>query len=188
LRDLYHNKHAGFKDYFDRYGLNEVDLKHQRAAFMELVAEFDKLRWYGRVNTDGFRKIVYKIRSLGTNGVHNAAQVEETLCRLEFATQGQGLGPLMILNKGIALITRTQQNLPKVPLQFQDSFCIQLAKFNSSIPARLFCRVVENDDSLELGKADRQHLQGRLGFLTHRILSRPLSMPHTIFLPLGWMS
>lgn len=131
---------------------------------MELVAEFDNLRWYGRVNTDGFRKINCKIRSLGTNGIHIAVQVEKTLCELEFATQAQCSGVLGNLHKIIALIAGAQQNLPKEPSKVQDSFCIRLAKVNSSIPALPIFRVVENDDSLELGRLIDNICKGDLGF------------------------
>ena len=164
LRDPNCDIHAGFTGHFDSYGFDYVELQHHKAAFTELVAEFDKLRWYSRVNTDGFRKIIHKIRSLGTNGVHIAVQVEETLCRLEFATQAQCLGVLGNLHKVIALITRAQQNIPKEPSKVQDSFRIRLAKVNPSIPALLFFRVVENDDSLELGRLIDNTCKGDLGF------------------------
>ena len=152
LGDPYHDIHAGFTGHFDIYGLDYVELQHQKTVFMGHVAEFDKLRWYGRVNTDGFRKIIRKIRSLGTKGAHIAVQVETTLCRLEFATQAQSLGVLGKLYNVIALITRAQQNVPKERSKVQDSFCIKHARVNPSIPALLFFRVIENDDSLELGR------------------------------------
>lgn len=167
---LSYDVNAGYTGYFDSYGLNNVELQHQKASFMELVAEFDKLRWYGRVNSDGFRKIICKIRSLGTNGVHIAVQVENTLCRLEFATQAQCLGVLGNLHKVIALITQAQQNLQKEPLKAQDSFCIQLAKVNPSIPALPFFRVVENNDSLELGKLIDDTCKGDLVFSRREFL------------------
>lgn len=164
LRDPNYNIHAGFTGHFDSYGFDYIELQHHKAAFTELVAEFDKLRWYSRVNTDGFRKIIHKIRSLGTNGVHIAIQVKETLCRLEFETQAQCLGVLGNLHKVIALITRAQQNIPKEPSKVQDSFRIRLAKVNSSIPTLLFFCVVENDDSLELGRLIDNTCKGDLGF------------------------
>lgn len=58
LRDPNCDIHAGFTGHFDSYGFDYVELQHHKAAFTELVAEFDKLRWYSRVNTDGFRKNV----------------------------------------------------------------------------------------------------------------------------------
>lgn len=164
LRDPYHDIHAGFTGHFDVSGLDYIELQHQKAAFLELVAEFEKLRWYGRVNTDGFRKIIHKIRSLGTNGAHVAVQVETGLCRLEFATQTQCLGVLGNLYKVITLITRAQKNLPKERLKVQDSFCIQHAKVNPSIPALLLFRAIEDDDSLELGKLVDNICKGDLDF------------------------
>ncbi len=164
LRDPIYDIHVGFTGNFDSYGLDYVELQHQKAAFIELVAEFDKLRWYGRVNTDGFRKIICKIRSLGTNGVHIAAQIEKTLCRLEFATQAQCVRVLGNLHKIIALITPALQNLPKEPPKVQDSFCIRLAKVNPFIPALPFFRVIENDDSLELGRLIDNTCRGDLAF------------------------
>lgn len=165
LQDPHYDIHAVFTSHFDSDGLDYVELQHQKAAFTELVAEFDKLRWYGRVNTDGFRKIIRKICSLGTNGAHIAVQVEKTLRRLEFATQAQCLGVLGNLHKVIALITQAQQNLPSQERsQVQDSFCIRIAKVNPSIPALLFFRVVENDDSLELGRLIDNTCKGDFGF------------------------
>ena len=164
LRDPYYDVHAGFTDHFDGYGLDYVELQHQKAAFMELVADFDKLRWYGRVNNDGFRKIIHKIRSLRTYGAHIADRVETILCRLEFANQTQCLRVLRHLNKVIALITQAQEKLPKERSKVQDSFLIRLAKVNPSIPALPFFRVIENDDSLELGKLFDNIYKGDLGF------------------------
>ena len=154
----------GFTGHFDSYGLDYAELQQQKAAFTELVAEFDKLRWYGRVNTDGFRKITRKIRSFGTKGVPIAVQVEKSLCSLEFSTQAQCLGVLGNLHKVIALITQAQQNLPEESLKVQDSFCIRLAKVNPSIPAPLLFRVVENDNIIELGRLIDDICKGDLGF------------------------
>ena len=164
LQDSYYDIHAGFTGHFDSCGLDYVELQLQKAAFMELVAEFDKLRWYGRVNTDGFRKIIRKIRSLGTHGAHIAVQVETTLCRLKFATQAQCLGVLGSLHKVIALITRAQQNLPKERSKVQDSFSIRHAKVNPAIPALLLFRAIEKDDSLELEKLVDNICKGDLIF------------------------
>ena len=165
LRDPYYDIHTGFTGHFDVNRLDNIELQHQKTAFLELVAEFDKLRWYGRINTDGFRKIIHKIRFLGTNGAHVAVQVETTLCRLEFATQAQCLGVLGNLYKVIALITRAQQNLPKERLKVKDSFCIQHARVNPSIPALLLFRAIENDDPLELGRLVDNICKGELDFL-----------------------
>ena len=164
LRDPYYDIHAVSTGHFDIYGFDYIELQHQKTGFMELVAEFDKLRWYGRVNTDGFRKIIHKIRSIGTNGAHIAVQVEITLCRLEFATQAQCVEVLGNLYKVIALITRAQQNLPKERSNVQDSFCIQYARVNPFIPALLLYRVIEKDDSLELGRLVDNICKGSLGF------------------------
>ena len=164
LRDPYYDINTGFTGQFDVNGLDYIELQHQKAAFLELVAEFDKLRWYGRVNTDGFRKIIHKIRSVGTNGAHVAAQVETILSRLEFATQAQCLGVLGNLYKVIALISQAQQKIPKERSKVQDSFCIQHAKVHTSIPALLLFRVIENDDSLELGRLVDNICKGDLGF------------------------
>lgn len=151
LRDQCHDVHAGFTGHFDGYGLDYVDLQHQKAAFVELSAESDKLRWYGRVNTDGFQKIIRKICFLSTNGAHIAIQLETKLCKLEFASQVQCLGILGNLHMVIASITRAQQKLPQERSKIQEIFGIRLAKVNSSIPALLLFRVIESDDSLELG-------------------------------------
>ncbi len=164
MRETYNDTHAGFTGNFDRYGLDYVDLQHQKAAFKELVAEFDKLRWYGHVNTNGFRKIIRKIRSLGTEGVHAAAQLERALCRLELATQAQCLVVLETLHEVIALITQAQQNFPKELPKVKDSFCARLARVNPFIPALLFFRSVKNEDSLDLGRLIDNTCKGDLDF------------------------
>lgn len=154
----------GSTAHFDCDGLGYVELEHTKAAFKELVAEFDKLRWYGRVNTDAFRKIIRKIRSLGTNGDYIVLQVEGSLCRLDFATQAQCLGSSGNLHKVIALISRAQQNLPMEPPKAQERFFIRLAKVHSSIPALRFWHAVEDDDSLELGRLIDNTCKGDLAF------------------------
>lgn len=164
LQDLYYDIHAGFTGHFDSYGLDYFELQLQKAAFVELVVEFDKSQWYGRVNTDGFRKIIRKICSLGTNRAHIAVQVGTNLCRLEFATQAQCLGVLGNLRKVIVLITRAQQNLPKERSKVQDSFRIRHAKVSPAIPALPLFRAIEKDDSLELGKLVDNICKGDLIF------------------------
>ena len=59
--------------------LGYFELEYTKATFKELLAEFDKLRWYEGVNTDAFQKIICKFRSLGTNGHHIALQIEGSL-------------------------------------------------------------------------------------------------------------
>lgn len=164
FQSSYHYIHAGFTGHFDSYGLDYVELQLQKSVLTELVAEFDKLRWYGRVNTDGFRYIIRKIRSLGTNGAHIAVQIRTTLCRSEFATQAQCLGVLGNLHKVIASITRAQQHLPNERSKVQDSFCIRLANVNPAIHAPLLFRAIEKDDSLELGTLVDNICKGDLVF------------------------
>lgn len=154
----------GSTAYFDCDGLTYVELEYTKAAFKELVAEFDKLRWYGRVNTDAFRKIIHKIRSLCTNGDCIALQVEGSLCRLDFATQAQCLWSLSNLHKIIALISRSQQNLPMEWPKAHERFFIRLAKVNASIPALRLWHAVEDDDSLELGRLIDNTCKGDLAF------------------------
>jgi len=150
--------------HFDCDGLGNVELEHTKAAFKELVLEFDKLRWYGRVNTDAFQKIIRKVRSLGTNGDNIPLQVEGSLWKLDFATQAQCLGSLGNLHKAIALISRAQQNLLKEPPKAHDRFFIRLAKVNSAVPALRFWHAVEDDDSLEHGRLIDNTYKGELAF------------------------
>ncbi len=159
-----HENHVGSSAHFDCDGLGYVELEHTKAAFKELVAEFDKLRWYGRVNTDAFRKVIRKIRSSGLNEDHIALQVEGRLCRSDFATQARCLESSGNLHKVIALISRAQQNLPMRPPKAQDRFFILLAQVNPSIPALGFWHAVEDDDSLELGKLIDNICNGDLAF------------------------
>lgn len=164
LADPNHDIHASFIGSFDGYGLNYGDLQHQKAAFGDLVTEFDKLRWFGRVNTDGFQNIIRKIRSLGTYGNIHAAQVQKALCGLQFATQAQCLRVLENLQKIVTMITQAQQNFLREPSEVPNTFCIRLAKINPSIPALLFFRFVEEDDSLGLGKLIDETCKGDLAF------------------------
>ena len=163
--------HEEFTGQFASYGLDYVELEHQKAACTELIVEFEKLRWYGRVNTDGFQKIIRKVRrSLGTNGVDIAIQIEKTLNRLEFAAQAQCLWVLGNLHKVIASITRAQQNLPKEPPKIQDNFSIRLAKINPSIPALLFFRVIQTGDVLEFEKLIDDACKEHSGFSRTKFL------------------
>lgn len=78
-----------------------------------------------------------------------------------------------------------QQNLPKESSKVQDSFCIRLVKVNPSIPALLFFRVVENDDSLELGRLIDNVCKGDLDFSrTESSFNAQFDVPTTR----GWMS
>lgn len=164
LGDPNHDIHASFTDSFDGYGLNYVDLQHQKVFFADLVTEFDKLRWYGRVNTHGFQNIIRKIRFIGIYGDNHAGQVQKALCRLQFATQAQCLGVLENLQKIVTMIKQAQQNLPEKPSEVLNTFYVRLAKLNPSIPALLFFRSVEEDDSLELGKLIDKTCNGDLSF------------------------
>ena len=159
-----HDNPVEFSTHFDCDGLDHGDLEHRKAAFKDLAAEFDKLRWYGRVNTDAFRKIIRKIGSLGTNGDEIALGLEDSLSRLNFVTQAQCLGSLRSLHQVIAVISRAQQNLPKKPPKVQDRFCSRLTKVNSSIPALRFWHAVEDGDSLELGRLIDDTCNGDLAF------------------------
>ena len=149
---------------FDCDGLDYIELERTKAAFEELVAEFDKLRWYGRVNADAFRKIIRRIRSLCTHRDHIAPELEENLSKLEFAKQAQCSGSLGYLHRVIALISNAQQNLPKEPPKAQDRFLIRLGKVNSSIPALRLWHAVEEDDPLELGRLIDSTCKGGLAF------------------------
>ena len=164
LIDPIHDIHAIFTGSFNSDGLDYVDLQYQKAVFTSLVTEFDRLRWYGRVNTDGFQSIIRKIRSLGASGDTHAVQVQKALCRLEFATEAQCLRVLENLQKIITVITQAQQNLPKKPSKVQTTFCIRLAKVNPFIPALSFIRSIEEDESLELEKLIDKTCKGDLGF------------------------
>ncbi|KAL8726874.1 MAG: hypothetical protein Q9166_006426 [cf. Caloplaca sp. 2 TL-2023] len=164
LQDPYHDVHARFTAHLENSRLDYVELQHQKAALLVLVADYDKLRWYGRVNTDGFRKIICKIRSLGTNGIHIAIHVEQTLCSSEFTTQAHCVAVLEKLHKIIIMITRAQQSLLKEPWKVRDSFCVRLAMVHPSIPALALFRLVENDDYLEFGRLIDNICQGDLGF------------------------
>jgi glycerophosphodiester phosphodiesterase len=160
----YHDVYLDFTGDFDLHGLDHVELQHYKAAFVELSADFDKLRWYGRVNTDGFRKILRKIGFLGTDGSCIATHVENSLCKLEFATQAQCLRVLENLNKVIASIARSQQEIPKEPSPVRHTFCTRIAKVNPSISSLPIFRAIESDNSLELGKLIDDACRGDLDF------------------------
>ena len=125
--------------------------------------EFDRLRWYGRVNADAFRKIIRKIRSF-TQGDGLAHKVEESLSKKEFAAQARCLGSLGDLYRIIALLSNSQKNLPKEPPKAQKRFVDRLSKVNPSIPALQFWQAVEEDDPLELGTLIDGTCKGDLAF------------------------
>ena len=162
--DHENHNHVGSKAQVNCVDLGYFELEHTKAALRELLAEFDKLRWYGWVNTDAFQKIICKIRSLGINGHHNALQVEESLDRLGFTTQAQWLGSLGNLLEALALISRAQQSILKGPPKAYDRFFNQLTKVNPSIPASRFWYAVEDDNSLELGRLIDNAYKGNLAF------------------------
>lgn len=83
---------------------------------------------------------------------------------MQIGIRNPGLSVWGSWHKVIALISGAQQNLPKEPSKAQESFCIRLVKVNPSIPALLFFRVVENDDSLELGRLIDNVCKGDLDF------------------------
>lgn len=142
--------------------LDHVELHHHKAAIVELVAEVDKLRWYGRVNTDALRKIIRRIDSLNAGGSNIATQVEDHLCKSEFATQTQCLRILESLNKALTYIAR--QEIPKKPTSIQQFFCTRIAKVDPSISALPIFLAIESDNSLELGKLIDAVSKGDLNF------------------------
>ena len=157
-----HDNRVDLTTDFDFDGLDYVELERTKAAFQELAVEFDRLRWYGRVNADAFRKIIGKIRSSPQGGI--AQKVEESLSKTEFAAQAQCLGSLEDLHRVIALLSNARQNLPKEPLEAQKRFLVRLGKVNSSIPALRFWQAVEEDDPLELEKLIDGTYKGDLTF------------------------
>ena len=154
----------GSKGYVDCVGLGYFELEYTKATFKELLAEFARLRWYGWVNTDAFRKIICKIRSLGTKGHHIALQVKGSQYRLDFAIQAQCLGSLGNLHEALALISRVQQNMLKEAPRAYYRFFIQRTKVNPSIRASRFWHAVEDDNSLELGRLIDNACEGNLAF------------------------
>ncbi|KAH8784838.1 hypothetical protein F5882DRAFT_518383 [Hyaloscypha sp. PMI_1271] len=128
-----HDTELNLTGLFNLHELGHVESHHHKAAIVALVAELDKLRWYGRVNTDAFRKIIRRIDSLNAEG----SSVFEGLGESE---QGPNL-----------YLRITARNFEK-PSSIQQIFCTRIAKVDPSISALPIFRAIESDNSLELGK------------------------------------
>lgn len=162
--DHENHNHVGSKTQVNCVDLGYFELEHTKAALRELLAEFDKLRWYGWVNTDAFLQIICKIRSLGTKGHHIALQVKGSLNRLDFATQAQCLDSLGNLHDALALLSRAQQSILKEAPRAYDRFFNRPTKVNLSIPTSRFWHEVKDDNSLELGRLIDNACKGNLAF------------------------
>lgn len=141
--------------------LNYIELQHYKSDLAELVTDCDKLRWYGRVNTDGFQKIIRKISTLGNKGAHVASQVTDFLLKMDFTTQAQCLRIIDNLNDTIILVARSQQGT-RTP--FHHTFCSRITNVNPSIPAVQIFRAIEDNSSSELGELINNICWGDLDF------------------------
>ena len=159
-----HDTELNLTGLFNLHELGHVESHHHKAAIVALVAELDKLRWYGRVNTDAFRKIIRRIDSLNAEGSNIVTQVEDHLCKSEFATQAQCLKVLESLNKALTYTSESRQEISKKPSSIQQIFCTRIAKVDPSISALPIFRAIESDNSLELGKLIDAVCKGDLNF------------------------
>ncbi|KAL9619065.1 MAG: hypothetical protein Q9160_006320 [Pyrenula sp. 1 TL-2023] len=164
LADPSYDVHSVLTAQLDHDELDYIELQHQKTLFTEIAADFEKLRWYGRVNTDGFRKIIRRVGQLDLDGPRMAFQIERTLSKLEFSTQAQCSEALGNLNKTIRSIARAQQDCPDTLFLSQDGFCTRLARLNPSIPAVLLFRVIESDDYRALEELIDDVCKSDLGF------------------------
>lgn len=152
-QDSNHDTDLNVTELFNLHELDHIELHYHKAAIvLELVAEVDKLRWYCRVNTDEFRKIIPRIDSRNADGSNIAAQIEDHLCKSAFATQAQCLKALENIYKVPTYTKRSRHEIPKNPSSIQQIFCTRIAKVDPSISVLEIFRAIESDNSLELGK------------------------------------
>lgn len=168
LRTRYRDSHqdtdlnlAGTSTFF---GWDPIESDYDTATVVDLVAEVDNLRWFGRVNTDAFRKIIRKIDSCSVNGSDTATQVEDHLGKSEFATQAQCLKLLESLDKALTYATRSPQGNPESTSLTPQVFCTRVAEVDPSIPALPIFHAIESNDSFELGKLIDAIWKQDLGF------------------------
>ncbi|CZT47713.1 uncharacterized protein RSE6_08307 [Rhynchosporium secalis] len=122
-RFQHYDAHLSYAAYFGLHESYHVELQHLKVTLSNLVADFDKLRWYGCVNTDAFRKIARKLSTLGNDGSHIASLIEHSLCKSAFASQARCLRILDDLNKSVTFITRLQQEMGDASTTIQHTFC-----------------------------------------------------------------
>ncbi|XMA09117.1 hypothetical protein WAI453_001908 [Rhynchosporium graminicola] len=151
-RFQHYDAHLSYAAYFGLHESYHVELQHLKVTLSNLVADFDKLRWYGCVNTDAFRKIARKLSTLGNDGGHIASLIEHSLCKSEFASQARCLRILDDLNKSVTFITRLQQEMGDTSTTVQHTFCSRIALVYPSISALPLYRAIESNNSPELRK------------------------------------
>jgi glycerophosphodiester phosphodiesterase len=162
-RARYSRTHSDFSHKVDQFGtqLNKV-------ALVELQKDLEKLRWYGRVNADGFRKILRKIEGLPSAGSRPSSNVQVAFSKLQFVGQSQCLKDVENLACVIALLEQ------KEPSMFQENFYCRIAEFSPSLSPILLYRAIKSDDAPlledQLDIASRVELASSFASLLHALV------------------
>jgi glycerophosphodiester phosphodiesterase len=141
-------------NFSDTVNLDEVDqneLHYLLGTFIELRDGLKKLQWYGKVNRDGFRKILRKLDKFRSGGscLYPPYEGEPKLSNTQFASQTLGLKDLERINRLIADLTRAifhgRSSSTHRSMRL-DHFCAQFhSSFNS--PNAAYHAIREDDAS-----------------------------------------
>lgn len=121
----------------------EVDgfgLQLSKAALVELRKDLEKLRWYGRVNTDGFRKVLRKMENLPF-ACGQLSNEKMAFSKLQFASQSQCQKDLETLNGVISLLHQ------KEPSIFSERFYARVAELYPSFALISLHHAIESDNA-----------------------------------------
>ncbi|KAH0562731.1 hypothetical protein GP486_002608 [Trichoglossum hirsutum] len=149
-----YNYYRIYPDSFDDMDLDEVDqyeLEDLLGAFTELRDGMRKLQWYGKVNSDGFRKILSKLDKFRSGSERYPYEDEPKLSNSQFASQTKCLKDLERIMKSVAHLSRAcsqdQPSSTRISL-FLENFC------NRSYPSLTWpsavYRIIREDDASAL--------------------------------------
>jgi glycerophosphodiester phosphodiesterase len=148
-------------------GLDHCELEHNLVTFVEFRQDLEKLRWFGRVNVDGFRKL---LRKLGTRSVGHDPSIKDIAVRLgklQFATQGQCLVDMEKLDGHIRSLdsVRTRQN------SREELFYQRISHISSLLPsaALLYQAIAADDDAVLVDQLDNSREPGSVSSLSATI-------------------
>lgn len=171
-------------DFSDTMSLREVDqneLQDLLDTFIELRDEINKLQWYGKVNRDGFRRILGKLNKFRA-GSDSQPYEDSKLTNSQFANQTRCLKDLQHINRVIANLSRARsQSRPSsmyISL-FLKNFC---ARFYSLVPSKAIYHVISEDNASALNQILQEQDPGnrgpKTGFQTLLLALLECSMSH----------
>jgi glycerophosphodiester phosphodiesterase len=159
-----YNYYGIHPDSFDTVNLDEVDqheLEDLLGAFIELLDGMEKLQWYGKVNRDGFRKILRKLDKFRSRSDQYPYEGDPTLSNSQFASQTKCLKDLERITKSVADLSRANpQNRPsskRVSL-FLENFCNR--SYPSFASPDVVYHAIREDDPSALGKMLQEQASG----------------------------